>query len=114
MENEKTILSFMEIASAHLRDSDVVQLDEGDLPIDSMIYKYGYVVSTARLIDVEERQGVVQELRDHGMSEEFIAAARKAGEAGCWLLRFEMDADIDDDLAIGRFVDHPDEDDRGS
>ena len=107
-----TILNFMDISSAHLRDADVPLLDAGGLPISSMSYEFGYIVSTAPLIEASTREDQVMKLREHGLSEQFIGAARKAAENGCWLLRFEMDADIDDHLQVGRFVDNPEEDDR--
>lgn len=104
------ILKFMDVSSAHLRDSDVALLDSGNLPVDSMSYEYGYIVSTAPLIGVDGDDATIQDLREHGLSESFIDAARKAAANDCWLLRFTLDADIDDDLQVGRFIDHPEED----
>jgi hypothetical protein len=107
-----TILKFLDISSAHLSDSDIPLLDDADLPFDSMSYAYGYIVSTASLIETSTRDEKVRELRKYGLSDSFIAAALKAADNACWLLRFTEEADIDDDLEVGRFIDHPDEDDR--
>ncbi|MCQ8782911.1 DUF5983 family protein [Mangrovibrevibacter kandeliae] len=96
------ILPFLDIAAAHLTDGDVELLDSGkDLPIDTMAYEYGWIVSTARLMDEETRDEVVTELRTAGFSEAFIAAAIAAGSNACWLLRFDVDADIEESLPVG-------------
>ncbi|WP_188848940.1 hypothetical protein [Aureimonas glaciei] len=79
----------MDISSAHLRDSDVPLLEDGDLPFDSMSYDFGYIVSTASLIEESTREEEVKGLREHRLSESFIGAARKAAEngAGCFASR---------------------------
>lgn len=74
------VLNFLDIAAAHLTDLDVELLDAGDLPTDSMKYETGWIVSTAPLMDVSVREGYVERFREHGMSEAFVGAARKAAE----------------------------------
>lgn len=70
-----------------------------------MKYATGWIVSTAPLIRLAAREDYVSQFRGHGMSEAFIGSARKAAENDCWLLRFEVDADIDADLEMGGCVD---------
>ncbi|WP_182084304.1 hypothetical protein [Aureimonas sp. ME7] len=103
------IYEFMDISTGHLTTDDVALLDEGELPFDVMSYDYGWVVSTAKLIAGPLREDSARDLSRSGLSPEFIAAAKVAGERNCWLLRFDMDADLDPDLPVGGYGMDPDE-----
>ncbi|WP_156386844.1 hypothetical protein [Aureimonas sp. Leaf454] len=99
----------MDIATAHLRDRDVTLLANGRSPIECSRTKFSYIVSTAPYIEADGRAGRLDLLRSNGMSECFVAAVRKAAENGCWLLRFEQEADVDEELELGWDLDHPEE-----
>lgn len=98
-----TILKFKDLSTSHLTDGDVDLLDNTDLPVTVMKYEYGWVVSTASLVSEEFREEYIERFLDHGMSEEFIAAAVEAARNDCWLLRFDADADPDDNLPQGGY-----------
>ncbi|WP_219207173.1 hypothetical protein, partial [Streptomyces griseus] len=68
-----------------------------------MTYEYGWIVSTAPLIDEEEREEKVTDLREAGFSETFITLAVYAGKMGAWLLRFDCDEGIDPMLPVGGY-----------
>jgi hypothetical protein len=103
------IYNFMDISTGHLTDGDVALLNEEDLPFTVMTYEYGWIVSTSLLMSADLVEEAVKELSAAGLSPEFIAAARTAGERGCWLLRFDADADLEGDLPIGGYGLDPDE-----
>jgi hypothetical protein len=103
------ILNFMDISTGHLTDGDVALLNEEELPFDVMAYEYGWIVSTTRLMSPELVEEAIEEMSAAGLSRAFITAARTAGERGCWLLRFEAEADLEEDLPIGGYGLDPDE-----
>lgn len=99
----------MDIATAHLRDGDVALLANGRSPIGCSRTEFSYVVSTAPYLETDGRAARLDLLRSHGMSECFVGAVRKAAENGCWLLRFDQDADVDEELELGWGLDHPED-----
>ncbi|WAJ29444.1 hypothetical protein [Antarcticirhabdus aurantiaca] len=98
-----TILSFKDISTGHLTDGDAAILDGADHPVTVIPYEHGWIVSTASLASEDVRDETLARLRRFGFSEPFLAAATAAGGSGCWLLRFDADADIDPDLPIGGY-----------
>jgi hypothetical protein len=103
------IYNFMDISTGHLTDGDVELLNQEDLPFNVMTYEYGWIVSTTSLMSVESADESIKEMSAAGLSKEFIEAARTAGQRGCWLLRFDADADLEEGLPIGGYGLDPDE-----
>jgi hypothetical protein len=103
------IYNFMDISTGHLTDDDVALLNEEDLPFTVMAYEYGWIVSTADLMSADLVDDAIEKLSAAGLSPEFIEIARISGQRGCWLLRFDADADLEDDLPIGGYGFDPDE-----
>src|SRR4051794_38848986 len=100
------LLPFLDLSTAHLTDGDVELLRSfsNDDP-GFMEYEYGWVVSTAVMISAGEfRESKLKFLRDAGFSETFITIALHAAVNGAWLMRFEMDADIEPGLPVGGHV----------
>ena len=61
------------------------------------------IVSTASLMSDDLVDDAVERLSAAGLSPEFIEIARTSGQRGCWLLRFDADADLDPDLPVGGY-----------
>ena len=95
--------TFLDLSTAHLTHGDVELIEAEAMPMTCMTYEYGWVVSTAPLIDEEEREEKVADLREVGFSEAFISLAVHAGKMGAWLLRFDCDEDIDPMLPVGGY-----------
>lgn len=97
------IYNFMDISTGHLTDDDVALLNVEGLPFTVMAFEHGWVVSTASLMSDDLVDDAVERLSAAGLSPEFIEIARTSGQRGCWLLRFDADADLDPDLPVGGY-----------
>jgi hypothetical protein len=106
-----SLRTFLDLSTAHLTYEDVELIEAEAVPMTCMTYEYGWIVSTAPLIDEEEREQKVADLREVGFSETFITLAVHAGKMGAWLLRFDCDEHIDPMLPVGGYgmIDYWDE-----
>lgn len=98
-----SLRTFLDLSAAHLKYEDVELIEAGAMPMTCMTYEFGWVVSTASLIDEEEREDRVADLHEAGFSETFITLAVHAGKMGTWLLRFDCDEAIDPMLPVGGY-----------
>jgi hypothetical protein len=98
-----SVRTFLDLSTAHLTNGDVELIEAEAMPMTCMTYEYGWIVSTASLIDAEDREEYVADLREAGFSETFITLAVHAGKMGAWLLRFDCDEDIDPLLPVGGY-----------
>ena len=103
------VYNFMDISTGHLTAGDVELLNDETMPFTVMAYEYGWIVSTSSLMSPDLVDETIKELTAADLSQEFVEAARTAGERGCWLLRFDADADLELDLPIGGYGLDPDE-----
>jgi hypothetical protein len=105
MEDRMPFQPFLDLSTAHLTDRDVELLGSlaGNDP-DIMENEYGWVVSTASLISEDFREMKLESLRADGFSELFITLALYAGVNGAWLMRFDVDADLEPGLPVGGCV----------
>jgi hypothetical protein len=103
MEDLMSLRTFLDLSTAHLTYEDVELIEAGAMPMTCMTYEFGWVVSTAPLIDEEEREDKVADLHEAGFSETFITLAVHAGKMGTWLLRFDCDEAIDPMLPVGGY-----------
>ena len=98
-----SLRTFLDLSTAHLTYEDVELIEAEAMPMTCMTYEHGWIVSTAPLIDEEEREDKVADLREVGFSETFITLAIHAGKMGAWLLRFDCDESIDPMLPVGGY-----------
>lgn len=103
------IYNFMDISTGHLTPGDVELLDDETLPFAIVKYEYGWIVSTSEMMSADLVDEATERLSASGFSREFIELARTSGARGCWLLRFDADADLEEDLPIGGYGFEPDE-----
>ena len=98
-----SLRTFLDLSTAHLTYVDVELIEAEAVPMTCMTYDYGWIISTASLIDAVEREQRVAQLREIGFSEEFIALAVHAGKMGSWLLRFDSSEEINPMLPVGGY-----------
>jgi hypothetical protein len=103
MEDLMSLRTFLDLSTAHLTHEDVELIQAEAVPMTCMTYEYGWIISTAPLIDEEEREQKVADLHEAGFSEEFITLAVHAGKMGAWLMRFDCDEEIDPMLPVGGY-----------
>ncbi|WP_457090583.1 DUF5983 family protein [Microvirga sp. P5_D2] len=95
--------TFLDLSTAHLTYEDVELIEAEALPMACMTNDYGWIVSTATLIDEQGREERVAKLREIGFSDIFITLAVHAAKMGAWLLRFDCDEAIDPMLPVGGY-----------
>jgi hypothetical protein len=101
-----SVRTYLELSTAHITERDAQILEQGItdefisgqhliFPRICLKDDFGYFISVA---GVESSEGIIEEYRRAGMSEEFINLVLKADHEGHWYLRLDCDAEIDETL----------------
>jgi hypothetical protein len=108
------IQKLLDLSTGHLSRKDIELLKDykaednsSDKALIAYPFAYGWTVSTSGMLNSEDRFERIDEMRQEGFSEYFVAVMVHAAELGAVIVRFDRDAEYEPGLA--RFEDGADE-----